>query len=92
MRGLKRATLDTHILISALLYNRNERRVIEAAIRGDYTLIISLSILDEVEEVLRRLGISGEKTEGYILQLIEISKICTPKHIEDLLIRDGDNI
>ncbi len=89
---MKRATLDTNIFISALLYNGNERRVLEAAIRGDYKLITSLPILDEVEEVLRRLGIDEKEIEGYILRLMEISEIVVPERIEETPLRDRDDI
>jgi len=89
---LKRATLDTNILVSALLYNGNERRVLEAAIRGDYKLILSLPILDEVEGVLRRLGVDETMIEGYLLRLMEISEIVAPKKIEETPLRDRDDI
>jgi len=89
---LKRATLDTNILVSALLYNGNERRVLEAAIRGDYKLILSLPILDEVEGALRRLGVDETMIEGYLLRLMEISEIVAPKKIEETPLRDRDDI
>ena len=89
---MKRATLDTNILVSALLYNGNERRVLEAAIRGDYKLILSLPILDEVEGVLRRLGVDETMIEGYLLRLMEISEIVAPKKIEETPLRDRDDI
>jgi len=89
---LKRATLDTNILVSALLFNGNERRVLEAAIRGDYKLILSFPILDEVEGVLRRLGVDETMIEGYLLRLMEISEIVAPKKIEETPLRDRDDI
>jgi len=89
---LKRATLDTNILVSALLSNGNERRVLEAAIRGDYKLILSLPILDEVEGALRRLGVDETMIEGYLLRLMEISEIVAPKKIEETPLRDRDDI
>ena len=89
---MKRATLDTNILVSALLYNGNERRVLEAAIRGDYKLILSLPILDEVEGALRRLGVDETMIEGYLLRLMEISEIVAPKKIEETPLRDRDDI
>ena len=89
---MKRATLDTNILVSALLSNGNERRVLEAAIRGDYKLILSLPILDEVEGALRRLGVDETMIEGYLLRLMEISEIVAPKKIEETPLRDRDDI
>ncbi len=89
---MKRATLDTNILVSALLFNGNERRVLEAAIRGDYKLILSFPILDEVEGVLRRLGVDETMIEGYLLRLMEISEIVAPKKIEETPLRDRDDI
>ena len=75
-----------------MLYNGNERRVLEAAIRGDYKLILSLPILDEVEGALRRLGVDETMIEGYLLRLMEISEIVAPKKIEETPLRDRDDI
>ncbi len=43
-----RATLDTNILVSALLYPGNERKILEAVIDGKFKSITSSAILDEL--------------------------------------------
>ncbi len=64
----------------------------KAAIWRDYKLITFLPILDEVEGVLRRLGIGEREIEGYILRLMEISEIFAPKKIKETPLRDRDDI
>ena len=69
-----RVTLDTNILVSAFLYSGNERRALQAAIQGKFKSITSLDILDELGEVLTRLGVEEREVEGYLLRVMEISK------------------
>ena len=50
-----RATADTNVLISALIYPRGKPyQLLQMAIAGDITLTVSQAIVDEVAEVLRR--------------------------------------
>lgn len=65
-----RVTLDTNILVSAFFYPGNERKVLEAAIQGKFKLITSSAILDELGEVLTRLGVGKREVEGYLLRVM----------------------
>lgn len=49
-----RAVLDSNVYISALLFGRNPRIVIELAQVGAFETFTSAQIVDEIEEVLRR--------------------------------------
>lgn len=51
---LKKVVLDTNTLISGLLWDGNEARIIEKAERKEIHLFESMEILDELEGVLKR--------------------------------------
>ena len=87
-----RVTVDTNILISAFFYPGNERRVLQAAIQGRFKSIISLAILDELGEVLTRLGVGEGEVEGYLLRVMEMSEVHSPQRLDDVEIRDGGDV
>ena len=87
-----RTTLDTNILVSALLYPGNERKILEAAIDGKFKSITSPAILDELGRVLARLGVGEIETEGYLIRIMEISEVRVPKRLNDVEIRDREDI
>ena len=68
-----RAILDTNVLISALISPRGTpARLLVAAEKGSYALIVSDRLLGEMEDVLRR-----EKFRRYV----------TPRNVTDYLLR-----
>lgn len=87
-----RATLDTNILVSALLYPGNERKILEAAIEGKFKSITSPAILDELGRILARLGVGELEAEGYLIRIMEISEVRVPKRLDDVEIRDREDI
>lgn len=87
-----RATLDTIILVSALLYQGNERKILEAAIEGKFKSTTSPAILDELGRVLARLGVGELEAEGYLITIMEISEVRVPKRLNDIEIRDREDI
>jgi len=89
---LIRVTLDTNILVSAFLYSGNERRALQAAIQGKFKSITSLDILDELGEVLTRLGVEEREVEGYLLRVMEISEVHLPERLDDVKIRDREDV
>jgi len=89
---LIRATLDTNILVSAILYPGNERKILEAAIDGKFKSITSPAILDELGRVLARLGVGEREAEGYLIRIMEISEVRIPKRLNDIEIRDREDI
>ena len=48
------ATLDTNVLISGLLFNGLPRQLLRQAISGKFSFVLSVAILEELEDVLRR--------------------------------------
>ena len=52
-QGQLRATLDTNVLVSGLMGVRSPpRRIIDAWLEGQYTLVTSLYLVEEVAHVL----------------------------------------
>jgi len=60
---LKKVVLDTNTLISGILWDGNEAKIIEKAERNEIQLFISQKLLKELEEVLKREKFS-KKLEG----------------------------
>lgn len=74
-----RVVLDTNVLISALFWKGNERRLLEAVLDGDHTLVLCPCILDELERVLRlKFGYPAEGTRAYVGTLYLAAQIATP--------------
>jgi len=48
-----RLLLDTNVLVSAVLFGGLPQGLVEQAFRGEYELVTSEAVLDELEEVLR---------------------------------------
>lgn len=63
MSSTKAVVLDTNTLISGLLWDGNEAKVIEKAERHEIRIYISQDLLKELEEVLKRRKFS-EKLQG----------------------------
>jgi len=89
---LIRATLDTNILVSALLYTGNERKILEAAIEGKFKSITSPAILNELGRVLTRLEVDEHEVEGCLIRIMEISEVRIPTRLDDIEIRDREDI
>lgn len=87
-----RATLDTNILVSALLYAGNERKILEATLEGNFKSITSPAILDELGRVLTRLGVGEHEVEGYLIRIMETSEVRIPTRLGDIEIRDREDI
>ncbi len=50
----KRVTIDSNVYLSALLFGVNPRRVLEAALLGSQSLIISEEIFTEMLKVISK--------------------------------------
>jgi putative PIN family toxin of toxin-antitoxin system len=80
-----RVCLDTNVLISAFLFDGNERRVLELAIEGKYELVLSNWILFELRKVLTRMEVPVRTMWAYLVRLRTISKVLRPavKNLEN---------
>jgi putative PIN family toxin of toxin-antitoxin system len=90
---LIRVTPDTNVLISALLYDGNERGILETAIKGRLRFVLSIEIIDELARVLdKKFKVDPELTRDYVLRLNELSDIVTPRRLSGRLVRDREDV
>jgi len=76
-----RLTLDTNILISAVISEGNEYRLLKLAKLGKIKIVLSLEILKEFKGVISRprFGFSREQIEEAVKQIISLGEIILPK-------------
>lgn len=98
MISLKKVVLDTNALISGLLWNGNEARVIEKAEKKEIRLFISQKLLEELEGVLKRAKFT-KRLEGKeytvdkaVAKIALIATLIEPRHkIEEIKEDPDDN-
>lgn len=76
----QRIVLDTNVLISAVLFSGSPGDVLELVIRGAVDCSLSLPILDETREVLRRpkFGFSPEQSFQLLEELHAVCDVINP--------------
>lgn len=76
----QRIVLDTNVLISAVLFGGPPRDVLELVISGAVDCSLSLPILDETREVLRRpkFGFSPEQSFQLLEELHAVCDVINP--------------
>jgi putative PIN family toxin of toxin-antitoxin system len=75
-----KVVLDTNVLISAIVFGGNPRKLLEEILRGEPKLFLSDFILDELKGVLKRpkFGFPPEVILSIITELNAIGYIVTP--------------
>jgi putative PIN family toxin of toxin-antitoxin system len=75
-----RVVLDTNVVVSALVYGGNPRQILQAAIAGTIDVPVSESLIQELQEVLRRpqFGLSAQYVRNAIAELTTIAQWETP--------------
>ncbi len=89
-----RVVCDTNVLISALLFGGNPRRILNKAIRGEVQLYLSEAILDELKRVLGRpkFGFSAEALQALYSELTTTGYVVGPSEsISDVTEDVSDN-
>jgi len=88
-----KVVLDTNVLISAILFGGNPRKILEKAIRGEIRLCISEPILEELSGVLRRgkFDTSPERVQFILTELTGISDFVNPSETISLVLGDPDD-
>ena len=76
----QRIVLDTNVLISAVLFGGPPRDVLELVVSGTVDCSLSLPILDEIREVLRRpkFGFSPEQSFQLLEELHAVCDVINP--------------
>ena len=71
-----KVVLDTNIIISALFWNGNERKIFKMCKNKELEMSISMEILEEVDYVLdRKFSVPKEKRGEFIKNLVVMSKL-----------------
>jgi putative PIN family toxin of toxin-antitoxin system len=90
-----RVVLDTNVLISAVVYGGNPRKILEAVISGTIQMSISEAIIQEVQEVLQRpqFGLSIQFVHNTVAELTSLAEWVTPRKHHQLIKEDpSDNL
>jgi len=72
--------LDTNVLISAIVFGRGPRTILEMVIAGKIRCALSFAILDELRDVLQRskFGLSPEQAITVVEELRGLCEILNP--------------
>jgi uncharacterized protein len=74
------AVLDSNIFISALLFNGNQRIIINHAIEGDFKINISHEIISEIDFVLKRpkFKLTLNQITLFLNEINSLTEMCYP--------------
>lgn len=72
---MKKVVLDTNTLISGLLWDGNEAKIIEKAEKGEIQLFTALKILEELKGVLERNKFTGKLEDAELTVEKAVTKI-----------------
>jgi putative PIN family toxin of toxin-antitoxin system len=87
-----KVVFDTNIYISAILTDGNCRKLLDFARRGKFDLLISESIVEEIERVIRvKLVLSEFETEIIIVGIKNITTFVSPDFTLSVLNDKPDN-
>jgi putative PIN family toxin of toxin-antitoxin system len=86
--------LDSNVIISAFLFGGPPARILDHILDGSARGFISLAILDEVRDVLRRpkFGLSSEQALTLVEELHDLCQVVTPTaKVQAIQADPGDN-
>jgi putative PIN family toxin of toxin-antitoxin system len=86
--------LDTNILVSALFWDGNERKLLKSCRRREHQLIMSPQILDELTRVLEdKFELPIDKVNQYCEEILLMSELVLPHGGIDIIKEDPtDNL
>lgn len=90
----RRVVLDTNILISGIGWSGSPKDVIEAFLKGEFILLISESLLNELERILnykKFYFIPGYLKESLIRNLLKAAEIVEIKKKLDIVKEDPED-
>ena len=89
-----RATIDTNVIISGLLFQGIPLKVLDSAVRYRYELVLSAPLILECERVIfsRKFGLKPHEGRALLDPIIEIATIVVPSKRVTIITRcPGDN-
>lgn len=89
---MSRVVLDTNVYISALLFGGFPGSVLDLAILGAFTLILSPALLDELDEKLRaKFEMTMEDTAFLRARLETVGEVVEPGEVLKVIVDDPDD-
>lgn len=77
--SLLRVTLDTNIIISALLFGGNSRKIVEKIVNREFRVYTSPRLISELKEVLiKKFKFSNEKIANLEVQILSLFTVINP--------------
>lgn len=72
---------DTNVIVSALLWDGNESKIIGLVEEGKIKLFTSVALLDELKKVLKyeRFGLEEKTVDDNVKYILTVSEIISPK-------------
>ena len=88
-----RVVLDTNVLISALLFDGVPERIFLAGLRGEFQLLTSISLLEELGRVLKGKFKIDANSVAHTIELVKsVAEVVEVRsRIRVILHPDGDN-
>jgi putative PIN family toxin of toxin-antitoxin system len=90
-----KVVLDTNVLISAIVYGGNPRKVLEAVISGTVQMAVSEDLIKEMQAVLQRtqFGLSLQFIHNTVAELTSVAEWVAPEKHHELIPEDpSDNL
>lgn len=94
---LVRIVADTNTVVSGLLWHGPPRQILDTARLGNIQIVTSLSLLHELEDVLRRpklasrLALANTSVEELVLGYASLATIVEPASITAVVLDDPDD-
>ncbi len=88
-----RIVLDTNVMISAIIHNGKPRKLFQNGINGQYQILMSKEILNEISEVLQRpkLRMTAEDTIRIVSAIVQSSENVPVKSQFQVIVNDPDD-
>jgi len=87
-----RVVADTNIFVSAIMFGGLPGAFLDLALRGSFSLIVSIPILDELDEKLRlKFQVSADDSSAIRAKLEAIADMVTPPENLAIIVDDPDD-
>jgi putative PIN family toxin of toxin-antitoxin system len=87
-----RVVADTNIFVSAIMFGGLPGAFLDLALRGSFSLIVSIPILDELDEKLRlKFQVSADDSSAIRAKLEAIADMVTPTENLAIIVDDPDD-
>ena len=90
-----RVVLDTNVLVSALVYGGNPRRILEVVVAGEVEIFISEALVQELQDVLlrKRFDLKPQLVRATVAEIRALAKLVVPRKHHSLVDEDpADNL